>query len=290
MSGGEPSSIKRRSSSAAASLHLYAKRRSRVLCPLFLVFGEVCRCIARCIANGVRSGLPMWWGRPHCHRAAEPDCRRAHRPCLPVYRNPWYRQDHLCQDLCQGGQLPGPYQPRSLLRMRDLQGHRQRRHHGHHRDGRGVQQRRGRYPRPAGRSGVSALGLPVQGIHHRRGAHALHAGVQCPAQDDGRTAGACDLHSGHHRGAESPGDHPQPMPAVRLCPDHGPGHRGTADLSWPAGKNRAGTGCGPADRPSGRRCHARCTLHSGYLRRCGQPRGRSAGAPDGGCDRPQLSV
>ena len=38
MSGGEPSSIKRRSSSAAASLHLYAKQRSRVLCPLFLIF------------------------------------------------------------------------------------------------------------------------------------------------------------------------------------------------------------------------------------------------------------
>ena len=35
MSGGEPSSIKQRLHSAAASLHLYAKQRSRVLCPPF---------------------------------------------------------------------------------------------------------------------------------------------------------------------------------------------------------------------------------------------------------------
>ena len=35
-------------------------------------------------------------------------------------------------------------------RMRDLQGHRQRQHSGCGGDGRRIQQRRGRYPRPAG--------------------------------------------------------------------------------------------------------------------------------------------
>ena len=43
MSGGEPSSIKQRLHSAAASLHLYAKQRSRVLCPPFYCF---CREVA----------------------------------------------------------------------------------------------------------------------------------------------------------------------------------------------------------------------------------------------------
>ncbi len=56
----------------------------------------------------------------------------------------------LCQDLCQGGQLPAPAERRPLRRMRDLQGHRQRQHSGCGGDGRRIQQRRGRYPRPAG--------------------------------------------------------------------------------------------------------------------------------------------
>ena len=40
MSGGEPSSIKRRLPGAAANLHLYAKQRSRVLCPPFVLYGR----------------------------------------------------------------------------------------------------------------------------------------------------------------------------------------------------------------------------------------------------------
>ena len=44
------------------------------------------------------------------------------------------------------------------------------------------------------------------------------------------------------------------------------------------------------DRPSGRWRVARCTVHSGYLRRCHRKDRRRRGAPYGRCDRPQLPV
>jgi DNA polymerase-3 subunit gamma/tau len=34
----------------------------------------------------------------------------------------------------------------------------------------------------------------LQGLHHRRSAHAVDAGLQRPAQDAGRTAAACEVH------------------------------------------------------------------------------------------------
>ena len=41
-----------------------------------------------------------------------------------------------------------------------------------------------------------------------------HGGVQRPAENAGRTARPCHLHSGHHRDPEGAGHHPVPLPAV----------------------------------------------------------------------------
>ena len=43
----------------------------------------------------------------------------------------------------------------------------------------------------------------VQGLYHRRGAHALHRRLQRPAQDPGGAAGPRRVHPGHHRAAAS---------------------------------------------------------------------------------------
>ena len=120
MSGGEPSSIKRWSPGAAVSPHSYAKQRSRGAHPARALSLFLCRkifyrgwlhCTVRCTASGVRASLRMLLARKHRNGPAKPDRRRAHWPCLPVYRHPRHRQNHLRQNFCQSGQLPGYHQP-----------------------------------------------------------------------------------------------------------------------------------------------------------------------------------
>ncbi len=69
----------------------------------------------------------------------------------------------------------------------------------------------------------------IPGVHHRRGPHALHRGLQRPAEDPGGAPGPRDLYSGHHRGPQAAAHHSVPVPAVRL-----PAHRPRGDRR-PAG-------------------------------------------------------
>ena len=59
----------------------------------------------------------------------------------------------------------------------------------------------------------------AQGLHHRRGPHAVGAFVECAAQDAGGAAAARGVRVRHDRGAQDPGDDPVALPALRLQAD-----------------------------------------------------------------------
>ncbi len=71
--------------------------------------------------------------------------------------------------------------------------------------------------RRALRPGAGAL----QGLHHRRSAHAVDAGLQRPPEDAGRAAAARQVHLRHHRDPQGAGDHPLALPALRPAPGRG---------------------------------------------------------------------
>jgi DNA polymerase-3 subunit gamma/tau len=77
---------------------------------------------------------------------------------------------------------------------------------GPHR-GRRRHQHQGRRDAPAaGERRLRADARPLQGVRHRRSAHAVHLGLQRHAEDAGGTARAHQVHPRHHRPAEDPGD------------------------------------------------------------------------------------
>ena len=70
---------------------------------------------------------------------------------------------------------------------------------------------------------------PPQGLHPRRGAHALHRGVERVPQDARGAAAAHDLRARHDRGQQGAADGRRPLPPLRLRPpDGGPDRRGAA--------------------------------------------------------------
>ena len=56
----------------------------------------------------------------------------------------------------------------------------------------------------------------IQGLHHRRGSHALREGVQRLPEDAGRASAAREIHLRHHRDPQGPCHHPVALPALRL--------------------------------------------------------------------------
>ncbi len=101
---------------------------------------------------------------------------------------------------------------------RALPGDHRRPPHRRARDGRRLAQQRRRHARDhrrrALRAGVGAL----QGLHHRRSAHAVDGGVQRAAEDAGRAAAARQVHLRHHRDPQGAGDGPVALPALRPAP------------------------------------------------------------------------
>ena len=110
---------------------------------------------------------------------------------------------------------------RSLRRGRALP-----RHHGgpasrRDRDGRRLAYRHRRHPRHH-RFGALLAGLgALQGLHHRRSAHALEAGLQRPPEDAGGAAGACEVRLRHDRDPQGAGDGAVALPALRPAPRRG---------------------------------------------------------------------
>ena len=121
-----------------------------------------------------------------------------------------------------------------------------------HRDRRRLARWCRRRPRPA-REGVLRAGAqPLQGLHHRRGAHGLHAGLQRPAQARRGAAGAPAVHLRDHRARQGAADDPVPHPplpvpadpaAAALRPTSGSCARWRA---WPSSRRRCRWWSAPA--------------------------------------------
>ena len=82
-------------------------------------------------------------------------------------------------------------------------------------NGRRLAHRHRRHPRDHRRRALCAGRGALQGLHHRRSAHAVEAGLQRPAQDAGRAAAACEVHLRHHRNPQGAGDGAVALPALR---------------------------------------------------------------------------
>ena len=124
-----------------------------------------------------------------------------------------------------------------------------------HRDGRGVEQLGRRHPRPARARRVRAGLRAPQGLHPRRGAHALVAGVERVPQDARGAAAEHDLRARHDRGAEGPADGRRPLPPLRLrAPDRRAARRRSLRRVAERGGHRdrrpTRSRCSPATRPA----------------------------------------
>jgi hypothetical protein len=76
----------------------------------------------------------------------------------------------------------------------------------------------------------------LQGLHHRRSAHAVDGGLQRAAEDAGRAAAACEVHLRHDRDPQGAGHHPVALPALRPAP-----HRGRPPVrAFPPHRRRKG--------------------------------------------------
>ena len=145
--------------------------------------------------------------------------------------------------------------------------------------------------RAAGECPVRADPRPLQGVHHRRSAHALALGVQRHAQDPRGAARAREVHPGHHRSAEGPGHGAVALPAIQPEADPGAADPRPARPCAPAGSYRVRAGCARSDRARCTWQHARRAepARSSDRARCRQ-RDRGLSAGDAGRGRPGVSV
>ena len=204
----------------------------------------------------------------------------AHRPRLPVRRAAGRRQDLGRAHPRQGPQLrEGPHR-HALRHLPGLPRHRARRRAGRHRDRRRLQHQRQRRARDPRRGALRPAAGPVQGLHHRRGAHALQQRVQRAAEDHRGAAPVRGVHLRHHRAPQGPRDHPLALPAVQL-PAHLDREIRDKLREAAARAGRAGRGQGAhldregVDRVDARRLYAARPGRL-VLGRDRHPRGRSA--------------
>ena len=135
---------------------------------------------------------------PRRRGAAQRRAQRVRGPRLPVLGPPRHRQDLHGAHPGQGAQLREPPERRAVLRV-----HAVRRHGGRPqlrpvRARRRLQQRRRRRPRPD-RAHGGRLPRSHQGVHPRRGPHALAGCVQRPAEDARGAARPRAVRAGHDR-------------------------------------------------------------------------------------------
>ena len=111
-----------------------------------------------------------------------------------------HRQDHHGAPSGQGASVREGAHGRARRHLRRLRDDRRRRAPRCVRAGRREPHRRGERPRGDHRPrAVRADARALQGIHHRRGAHALDGRLQRAAEDAGGTAESRGVHPGHHR-------------------------------------------------------------------------------------------
>ena len=108
---------------------------------------------------------------------------------------------------------------------------------------------------------------PPQGLHPRRGAHALPAGMERVPEDARGAAAADDLRAGHDRGAEGAPDGRRPLPPLRLrAADRRAGGDRARARRRPRGdrdrEGRGGADRAPRHRQLPRRARARSSSSS----------------------------
>ena len=136
-------------------------------------------------------------------------------PRLPVRRYTRCRQDHVGSNPRQGAELLGRHRSRALRHLRCVYGDRRRPLRGSHRSGCGVAHPGGRYPGIDGKHPVHAGAGAIQGLPHRRGAHADESLLQRAAQDAGGATPAYQVPVGDHGSPEVAGDGAVSLPAVQ---------------------------------------------------------------------------
>ena len=87
---------------------------------------------------------------------------------------------------------------------------------------------------------------PLQGLHHRRGAHGLAAGLQRPAQDRRGAAGVRQVHLRDHRAGEGARHHPVAHPPLPV--PAGPA-RACCGRTWSSSAREEGVAVEPAVFP-----------------------------------------
>ena len=190
--------------------------------------------------------------------------RQPGQPRLPLLRSARLRQDHVGADPGPRAQLRAGAGRRPVRRVRQLPrpGPRRAGVDRRDRDRRRLARRRRRRPRPAGEGVLRAGREPLQGLHHRRGPHGLHAGLQRPAQARRGAAGAPAVHLRHHRAGQGHRDHPLAHPPLPV-----PADPAAADVhpTWPSSAPRR------TSRSSRRRCrssYARAAARRATPSRC----------------------
>ena len=205
----------------------------------------------------------------HRRRSGSPDDdaeergeERKTRPRLPLLRSEGCRQDHLCTYLRQGHQLPEPDgRRRGLQRVRVVPVVQRAAFTQHLRARRRLEQLRGAYQDADGADTHPAAARTLQGVHHRRGAHALNSSFQRFPQDTRRAARTRHLHPRHNGEAQDPAHHPQPMPDLRLRTDDHPQHCRSSEACSREGRHHLRGRSAGGHWREGRRWYARCPLH-----------------------------
>ncbi len=81
----------------------------------------------------------------------------------------------------------------------------------------------------------------LQGLCHRRSAHAVDGSLQRLAEDPRGAAAARQVHLRHHRNPQGAGDHPVALPALRPAPRRAGGAGGQSGARSPRPRARAST-------------------------------------------------
>ena len=204
---------------------------------------------------------------PHHERAAQRGARRPHQPRVPVLRAAWHRQDHHRPHPGPGAQLSRARRRRRALRqVRELPGGRGRHVLRSRRARRRVQQRGRRDARPhPERAPRRGRHEPAQGLHRRRGAHALGGRVEHVAEDARGAARARGVRARDHGSAEGAADDPFAHAALRVHAAlarraRGPSpRRARSRRAWrPTPSRSTSSRAAPAARPAMRcRCSTR---------------------------------
>ena len=142
-------------------------------------------------------------------------------PRLPVRRLARHGQDLDGEDPRGVPELRARADDRAVRGVRVVRVDRARELARRDRDGRGVEQLGRRHPRAARERRLRAGVGPAQGVHPRRGAHALDGGVERVPEDARGAAAEHGVRARDDRGAEGAGDGRRPLPPLRLPPPDG---------------------------------------------------------------------